>query len=285
MRFACSFGAVQSLGFEKGLERIAKAGYEGVELTGNQFLASDDGEPLPQCRPLTASEVQRSTPNFAAARGRLDDTGVELLSMVFSYFWVGRFELEAMEDYFRLAAAAGAPALKVAGVLIGNPQSDYWTSLDAAHKQMDVVCGFAEKHRVRALIELHDGYLHESASQARRFCEPFAPEHLGVIHDPENMIRSGKEHWPHSFDILGAYLTYLHWKNMGFRYNAETATWERCRTPLAEGLVDWAAIVKTLHHRAFDGYLVNENGFLNELSVVEADLAYMTGLRDAARAV
>jgi len=282
MRFACSFGVVQSLGFEDGLDRVAKAGYQGIEMVGNQFIIADDGEPMKQCRPLTAAEVQRSIPKFAAARERIDAAGLDLVSMVFGNFWVGRFDVEAMDDFFRLAAAAGAPALKVAGVLIGNPHSDYWASVEAAREKMDLVCGFAEKHKVRALIELHDGYLHESASEALRFCEPFSPKALGVIHDPENMIRSGKEHWPHSFDILGDYLAYLHWKNMGFRYSAETETWEGYRTPLAEGLVNWAAIVRALHGRGFAGYLVNENGFLGDLDVVEADLAYMKGLLDAA---
>ena len=278
MRFACTFGVVSSLGLDKGLERIKQAGYDGVEALGNSLVAADDGEPLAKCRPLTPAEVDRSLGNFAALGRQLDDLELDLMAMTFGHFWVGRFELEAMEDYFRLAQAAGAPAMKVAGVLIGDPQRNYWDALRQAHEQMRVVCGFAEKHRVRALIELHDGYLHESASQALHFCEPFDPKWIGVIHDPENMIRSGKEHWPHSFDILGDYLAYVHWKNMGFRYDADGGRWERHRTPLAEGLVDWRAIVEALHRRDYAGYLANENGFIEDLSVVEDDLAYLKSI-------
>ena len=278
MRFACTFGVVSSLGQDKGLERIAQAGYQGVEFHPNALIATDDGEKLAKCRPLTPSEVERTLPNFVALGEQVRGLGLDLMSISFSYFWVGRFELAAMEDYFRFAQAAGTPALKVAGVLIGPPMSDYWDSLAAAQKQMEVICGFAEKYGLRALIELHDGYLHESASQARRFCEPFDPKWLGVIHDPENMIRSGKEHWPHSFDILGDYLAYVHWKNMGFRYDEEAKKWGRFRTSLAEGLVDWRQIVQALHVRGFDGYLANENGFLEDMSVLEDDLAYMKGL-------
>ena len=94
------------------------------------------------------------------------------------------------------------------------------------------------------------------------------------------MIRSGKEHWPHSFDILGDYLAYVHWKNMGFRYDEAAKKWDRYRTSLAEGLVDWRAIVTTLRHRGYDGYLANENGFLEDLSVLEDDLAYLKGILD-----
>jgi sugar phosphate isomerase/epimerase len=271
-------GVVQGLGFEEGLARIARAGYEGVEVAGNQFVVTEGGEPLKQCRPLTPGEVTRSIPRFECVRGQLSDAGLDMISMVFSWFWVGRFELAAMEDYFVLAKAAGACALKVAGVLIGDPQRDYWDALRIGQEQMSVVCGFAEKHGVRALIELHDGYIHESASQARRLCEPFDPRWIGVIHDPENMIRSGKEHWPHSFDILGDYLAYVHWKNMGYRYDAAAGKWETFRTPLAEGLVNWKAIVETLHRRGFAGYLANENGFLKDPAVLEQDLAYLKGI-------
>lgn len=278
MRFACTFGVVSSLGIDQGLERIARAGYDGVEMTGNPLVVTDDREPLAQCRPLTRTEVDLSLPKFEAMADQIDGLGLDLVSMVFGYFWVGRFELAAMEDYFRLAQAARAPALKVAGVLIAGSRANYWDALRDAHKQMETVCGFAEKHRVRALIELHDGYLHESASQGLRFCEPFDPQWLGVIHDPENMIRSGKEHWPHSFDILGEYLAYVHWKNMGLRYDAEAKKWERCRTGLAEGLADWRAIVAALHRRGFDGYLANENRFVQDMGVVEDDLAYLKGV-------
>jgi len=278
MRFACTFGVVQSLGLEKGLERIAQAGYEGVELTGNALVATDGGEPLAQCRPLTPRELERSLPAFEALRPQLGRLKLEPIAMTFGYFWVGRFELAAMEDYFRLAQASSAPALKVAGVLIGDPQSDYWKRLGEAQRQMEIVCGFAEKHRVRALIELHDGYLHESASQARRFCDPFDPKWLGVIHDPENMIRSGKEHWPHSFDILGNYLAYVHWKNMGYRYDDAARRWTTFRTPLADGLVDWRAVLTALHRRGYAGFLANENRFIQDLSVLEADLAYLKGI-------
>lgn len=282
MRFACTFGVVQSLGLEQGLARIVEAGYEGVEMAGNSLVATDDSEPLAQCRPLTPDEAERSLSNFSSLHDRLDGLGLDLIAMVFGYFWVGRFEIEAMEDYFRLAKAAGAPALKVAGVLIGDPQSNYWDALTAGQKQMETVCAFAEKHGVRALIELHDGYIHESASQARRLCEPFDPKWVGVIHDPENMIRSGKEHWPHSFDILGDYLAYVHWKNMGFRYDGAAGKWERHRTSLADGLVDWRSIVETLHRRGYEGYLANENRFIEDLDAVESDLAYLRGLLDEA---
>jgi len=278
MRFGCTFGVVQSLGMEAGLERMAAAGYEGVELAANTLVTTDDGEPMAQCRPLRPGEVEASLPAFVSIGERVRGLNLELASMVFSYFWVGRFELPAMEDYFRLARAAGAPALKVAGTLIGGRPPDYWEALRGAQEQMETVCAFAEKHGVRALIELHDGYLHESASQARRLCEPFDPKWVGVIHDPENMIRSGKEHWPHSFDILGDYLAYVHWKNMGYRWDPDEKRWATFRTPLAEGLVDWRQIVAALHSRGFDGFMMNENGFLQDIRVLDDDLAYMRAL-------
>lgn len=280
MRFGSTLGVAQGDGFEDDLRRIAAAGYAGVEMTGNSLVRTAEGDPLKECRPLTPGEVDQSIANFAEKGEFLEQLGLELVSMTFGWFWVGRFELAAMEDYFRLAKAAGAPALKVAGVLIPERLGDYWDALAKAQEQMAMVCGFAEKHGVRALIELHDGYLHESASQARRFCEPFDPKWLGVIHDPENMIRSGKEHWPHSFDILGPYLAYVHWKNMGYRYDADEARWQTCRTPLAEGLVDWRFIIAALHRRGFDGFLMNENGFLRDPSVLVDDLAYMQSLLD-----
>ena len=276
MRLACTFGVVHSLGFEQGLKRIAEAGYEGLEMSCNDFVATDDGEPLARCRPLTPTEVDRSLERFAAARRQVDETGLDLIAAVFGYFWIGSLELGAMEDYFRLARAADAPALKVAGCLIGDPQSNYWDRLREAQTQLETVVGFAEKHGVRALIELHHGYLHESASQARRLCEPFDPRWLGVIHDPENMAHSGREYWPHSFDILGDYLAYVHWKNMG--WVREDGAWKTTRLSLADGLVDWRAIVEALHQRGYTGYLANENRFLEDITVVESDLAYLKGI-------
>lgn len=279
IRFGCVHGVIAELGFEPGMRRLADAGYDGVEMCGNQFVATDDGEPLGKCRPLTAAEVERSIPNFEKAGRVVSDLGLETMAMSFSHFWVGKFELEAMEDYFRLAKAAGAPSLKVAGALIGPRRFDnYWTMLSEAMKQMEIVCGFAEKRQIKALIELHDGYLHESASQARRFCEPFDPKWLGVIHDPENMIRSGKEHWPHGIDILGDYLAYVHWKNMGYVFDEESGKYKKVVASLESGLADWPMMVKALVERGFNGYLVNENYQMKNLSVVEDDLEYMQGI-------
>ena len=58
----------------------------------------------------------------------------------------------------------------------------------------------------------------------------------------------------------------------------EDGAWTTSRLPLADGLVDWRAIVEALHVRGDAGYLASENGFLKDITVVEGDLAYLKGI-------
>ena len=112
---------------------------------------------------------------------------------------------------------------------------------------------------VRALMELHDGYIAESASGAMRILHNLDPRCVGVIHDPENMSRAGKESWKLSFQILGEYLAYVHVKNGRWRFDDSLGKFVWARTGIEDGLVDWAEIVGILRERGYAGPLVLED--------------------------
>ena len=111
----------------------------------------------------------------------------------------------------------------------------------------------------RALFELHDNYITESASGAMRILGEYDPRCVGAIHDPENMCRAGKEGWKMSLQILGDYLSHVHVKNGKWIYDEAESAWVWYRTEIDEGLVDWQQIINILKELNYDVPLVLED--------------------------
>lgn len=255
MKFAACQGLVGELGFEEGLRKLKDSGYDGVELSGRPVIESPVVDS--RARPLPDSELPVLCERAEEFGEKVKKSGLEIISFNPGYFTACFYEDGFYENYYRVAAALGAPNIKIAGTIYRPSRGAYRELFRENQRKMSVLTGFGARHGVRSLIELHFGYLNESCSGAYNILKDFPPELAGVIHDPQNMVVAGKENWRMGLEILGDYLAYVHFKNSIFK-KTEEGKWKWELSALEEGLVDWAEFMKALKETGFSGYLCNE---------------------------
>ena len=166
-------------------------------------------------------------------------------------------EPEAVEQAMRGAAAVGAAALRV-NVPAYDGAVGYRQLRDRSLGEYREVAAMARAHGVRALVETHHRSLLPSASAAAAFLAPFDPRDVGVIHDAGNMVYEGHEGYRLGLETLGPYLAHVHlknarWRHIGTRPDGSTE-WRAEWAPLADGIVDVAALLSALRQVGYDGW-------------------------------
>jgi len=77
----------------------------------------------------------------------------------------------------------------------------------------------------------------------------FSPDYIGVIYDPENMVREGMENWRMGIEMIYPYIGYVHVKNMvwvngsGYSPPQHMKKWRTERINLDDVIVDWCQII------------------------------------------
>jgi sugar phosphate isomerase/epimerase len=176
--------------------------------------------------------------------------------------YVSSMDVHAVERAMLGAAAIGAPSIRVQ-VPNYDGRDPYLPLRDRALASFDAVTALAERHSIRALVEIHMRTIVPSASAAIAFCRSFDPAHLGVIHDAGNMVYEGFENYRMGLELLGPYLAHVHlknarWTRAGTRDDGSTR-WAAEFAPLTEGCVDAPALFWALAAVGYDGWLSFED--------------------------
>jgi sugar phosphate isomerase/epimerase len=152
-----------------------------------------------------------------------------------------------------VAKLAGAPAIRVMAPSYDGhvPFGDLLEKGRAAYERVEQM---ARDSGVRALVELHHGLITASASGTRRLLEGRAPDWVGAMFDPGNMMREGMENWRMGIEILGPYLRHVHVKN-GRWVRDSSGRWGVESASLAHGMVDWKEVVGGLKSAGYEGFL------------------------------
>jgi len=204
-------------------------------------------------------------------------------------------EIAALASYLRPTDLEGAETVMKAAATMGCRLVRFWAlPYDGTVPYRELygrslaglvhIEAMARAYDLRAILEIHMGYIISSASLARRLVESFDPRYIGLIYDPGNMVYEGREAWAMGIEILGPYLAHVHVKNMGWfphqRDEHGTLRWEARTVPLPDGIVPWGEVLRLLRAAGYDGYLSLED-FSSEQPTMEklaADLAYLKRL-------
>lgn len=242
---------------EQALDALTQAGYDGVEWrVVDQAQAAEPGF-------WAGNRCTWSLASFVADAPRIRTmTEAAGLAMPNVGSYTTCDNLAAVEQAMRGAALLGAPQLRV-NVPSYDPKESYVKLRDRAQAQYREVAALAKQHGVRALIEIHMGNLTPSASAAAQFLAPFDPRYVGAIHDAGNMVHEGYERYRLGFELLGPYLGHVHikdaaWRQAGIRPDG-VAAWHAEWTPVAQGAVDFAALIAALRAVEYDGWLSFED--------------------------
>ncbi|MBT3380201.1 MAG: sugar phosphate isomerase/epimerase [Lentisphaerae bacterium] len=242
MRIGISQLVLPKLSMADFLRGSAAAGYDAVELS---------------LRPDSPIGVDASDADIAAVVALAAELGLTIESMTINHCTGNLLDSgEAQErsiaetrDGLKLAAAFGAPcALHTLGRF--GPDLYYDDAYRNAVTALQELAGTAEELGVAIAVEfVWSGFLF-SPMEMKQFLDDVASEYVGFYFDPGNMaVFQFPHHWVR---IVGSHIKRVHLKDWQGR--ALNGGW----TPLLEGEVDFAAMMKELHGIGYAGPLISE---------------------------
>jgi sugar phosphate isomerase/epimerase len=269
---------------EEMLAHLKALGYDGIELRVRDIPPEQVGKPYGpwgnnkfDCNPKWlyehAEEVSR----------KIADAGLQIPNLA-TYL-----RCDAKDDAIRMAAETcrrmGVPSFRCGPLGRPGPEERFDDVLKRTVEHFRRIVDICRPLGVRPLIECHPGHIAPSASAARRICDNFSPDEIGVIHDPGNMVNEGMEEWAMTCDILGPYLAHVHAKN-GILYptyqkdEAGAFLWKGKGCRMDEGIVHWPTVLKGLKKVGYDGWISNENFSFAApvLDLLRDDLRYFWNL-------
>ncbi|WP_324715850.1 sugar phosphate isomerase/epimerase family protein [Carboxydochorda subterranea] len=247
MRYSVCSIIMAEHGPEEAAELAGRYGYDGIE-----WRVHPGGHFAPVELPAAASRMRRLA----------EDHGLEIpaLAAYVELGALGEGEEQALEELARVAEAAelaGARLFRVwAPAYDGS--TPYGTLFDRARRGLEKAEAAARRHGVKAAVEIHLGGITPSAGLARRLVEGFDPAHVGLIHDPANLIYEGFENWRMGLELIGEYLAHVHVKNAAWLRGPD-GRWRCESAPLAQGQVEWPAVAAELRRAGYDGWLSLED--------------------------
>ena len=244
----------------EGQARLLKnCGYDGIELRvrrcPDELRAK--GEPSPwgyHVNDITPENVTEKAPEIGRI---LQDNGIRLAGFATNMTCT---DLEQFKRVLEGAVACGSPFIRLGASRGFNPKKgdDYHAIYGETVAGYANCVALAKGSGVKLLMEIHGGTIHPSASLAYRIVSNFSPNDVGVIYDPQNMVRDGYETPAIAFQLLGDYLAHCHFgAHRPFPAGKDdngTAIWKWERCPVAEGLFDFPTVftlLKQVNYRHF----------------------------------
>lgn len=162
----------------------------------------------------------------------------------------------------RAARELGVPQLRVT-VPAYDPAAGYRAQWDRARAQYADVAALAERHGVRALVEVHQGTLTPNPHAAAAFVADLDPRQVAVIHDIGNMVLEGWTIYRQGLEALGDHLGHVHVKNARWVESGQrddgTTRWRAEWAPMRAGIVDFRAHFAALRAIGYDGWVSVED--------------------------
>ena len=117
--------------------------------------------------------------------------------------------------------------------------------------------------RIKVLVEMHGGTIHTSACLAHRIVSNFDAKDIGVIYDPQNMVRDGFETIQLAVELLGDYFAHIHaGAHRPFPTEPDeqgTVKWSWKGCSMGEGLFDFPKMMECLRKTDYKGFISIED--------------------------
>jgi len=250
VRFSVYTLSLPTLTPDEGVQKIAEAGFSGVEWR----VADDPGAFVTEPPSFTRNNLCTLGPGEGVRGAQLAaDAGLDVVGIA-PYIPIG--DLAAFERAAVLAVAAGAPLVRVR-----SPERDgrpFRELFAAGRAFVEDVADIAARQGVTAVLEIHQRTLCPSASLGAQLVRGLDPRHIGVIYDAGNLVIEGYEDTRMALDLLGEHLRHVHLKNTGWRRTLD-GSWEWYWAPLDEGILDAREFLDLLAASGYDGWVSLED--------------------------
>jgi len=263
VKFSATTVALPHLTLQQQAALLARLGYDGMELRVRRVTDALRAAAEPSNWGYHINDV---TPeNFAEKapeiRRVLDDAGIALAGIASN---ASCTDLEQVKLLVDGAAAAGAPFIRVGAAAGYKPDG----SSEYRKIYGETVAGYAQVLQisrgtgVKVVLEIHGGTIHPSVSLAYRIVNQFDSADVGVIYDPQNMVRDGYETTALALDLLGPYLAHCHvggHRPMPVESGAGGTEWRWEACPMAQGLFDFQTMMAQLRRIGYRHFISVED--------------------------
>ena len=245
---------------EYSLDIACEAGLDGVEIWGREPHISEEYD---------ANRV-------AAARKMVTDRGLAV-AVFGSYLRFGAVENDTMplRDVLQIAAGLEAPVVRVWAGDVGSDEAD-----EALWKRTVEECreeaGAAARMGMKLAVEMHSKTLADTGPCARRLVDEVSHGNFGLNYqassklDDDDALERLELALPHVF--------HLHAQNYA-PLNGDPERVER--VGLADGVIDYAPLVRRLRDASYEGYLAVEfspSNCDNKREAIIRDAQYLRSL-------
>lgn len=264
MKYSVTTVSLPAMSMAEQAAFLSGLGYDGIELRVRHVTDEVRAKAEPSSWGYHVNDVTPT--NFkekaASIRQILDDHGLALAGLATN---MSCLDLEQFKEALEGAVAAGAPFIRLgaAAGYRGLDTDDYHAIYG------ETVAGYArclELSRgtgVKLILEMHGNTIHPSASLAHRVVSHFSPSEVGVIYDPQNMVRDGYETPAIALQLLGDYLAHCHFGAHrpvpGERDETGTLQWKWEGCPMSEGLFNFPLIFKLLKKHQYSHFISVED--------------------------
>ena len=171
-------------------------------------------------------------------------------------------DLEQVKLLAEGAQAVGSPAIRLDcdrydGTV--NYNELYRDALENCEKALKITRSYG----IKVLVEMHGGTIYPSASLAHRLVSNFDATDIGVVYDPQNMVKDGFETIQLALELLGDYLAHIHagghrpTPNKPDERGVVTWSWSGC--PMSEGLYNFPKMMESLRQIGYTGFISVED--------------------------
>lgn len=261
MKYSVTTVCLPEMDLEEQAAFLSRLGYDGLEL---------------RVRPLTDEQRQQPygywgnhkndiTPetfkdNAERIRSTLSEHGLQLAAIASA---MSALDLDQVRLIAEGAQAAGAPAIRAGAAAGYNGTRNYYEIYDETVKAFEAALEITRPLGVKVLLEMHGGTIHPSASLAHRIVSNFDSRDLGVIYDPQNMVRDGFETIQLALELLGPHCAHVHVGGhkpvAGEPDEKGTVNWDWPGCSLAEGPYDYPKMLASLQHIGYQGFISIED--------------------------
>lgn len=281
MKFSVTTVMLPHLDLRQTCKLLSDLGYDGVELRVRRLppeRAND--EPSPWGRHLTDLSPDNILARSEEVKSVVSEYGLRMSGFASA---CSSSDLEHIKLLAEGAQAVGCPAIRLScrGY---NGTINYHEIYAEAVKNYGKALEITRPYGVKVLVEMHGGTIHPSASLAYRIVSNFDAKDIGVIYDPQNMVRDGFETIQLALELLGDHLAHIHvggHKPVPKEPDEKgTVTWSWPGCPMPEGLYDFPKMMECLRKVGYAGFISVEDfrGDCSPEERLENAIAYLRSL-------
>lgn len=281
MKFSVTSVMLPHLDLQQTCKLLSGLGYDGIELRVRRLPPERANDaPSPWGRHLTDLSPDNILARAEEVKSVVSEYSLQIPAFASA---CSASDLEHVKLLAEGAQAVGCPAIRLScrgynGTV--NYHDIYAEAVENYGKALEIT----RLYGVKALVEMHGGTIHPSASLAHRIVSNFDAKDIGVIYDPQNMVKDGFETIQLAMELLGDYLAHLHVgghrpvSNEPDEKGIVTWSWRGC--PMSEGLYDFPRMMECLRKIGYAGFISVEDfrGDCSPEERLENAIAYLRSL-------